>query len=1517
MLNRYSSPTPVHHQLFALGGIGGSQVSLPGTPNDSGEPVMFRPALDPITVVVQECIALLLAMRKAHRQSGAVAALLGGAALDLFGDDTEFMNGTRLVQAQTMSSSGPGGDPLTSSFLQLRQILTLATTIYDIDLLTVLQPFLMVIKAPSQLGHITGLALQAVSKFLTFQIISFELKNLQQALIEVVLALCWCRFEQGDQSSDDAVLLKVLRLLEIILESPLLNLLTNESITEVVKVCWSLAINKKRSEVLRRAAEMAMEAMTFRIFSRLAQIEVSAASNDEDLPVNFDPSTLPKDTIGAGVAEGQPDTAAAAGVPEVTPPAVDTTLAEEHPLPSKDDVEKGKKPNDQPTQEEPFGIVAINDFLGILTLMIAPSLQYTNMELTRVFALLLITTAIEVAGKDVARHPALLLVVADPVNKNALRIITTTELPVLLRAAMQLFTTMAIVMGQFLKPQLELALLLIIESIVAAPLATDSRGARLQVRLGVAKEILTELLLLLWTRRPRDFFVNLFVNYDCDFEKSDLAVRVVHHLCDLALPESAAITTDNVPPICLEGVLLLVSGLSTRVVRAPIPPPAPMPRLIADRQKKTSFVSCAELFNKKPAAGLEALAKHGFISEAKDNNEVARFFFNKLGRLNKKVLGEFLAKPSNKDLLIAFIGLFDFYNMRVDEAIRILLKTFRLPGESQQIERIVELFAERYVECLGEESENVDTTGVSEVNDEDVKNVESGDSSDSAADGDKKQQEHVQEQVRPDRDTVFILSYSIIMLNTDLHNPQVKKQMLLSDYQRNLKGVYNGRDFPEWYLAKIYQSIKDREIIMPEEHHGTDKWFDDEWNNLVQAETVSVSVDVTTALAADQAQFDCHLFSAVSSKLFETLFAVFADASDDQVITRVMLCVDKCATICTAYQLDMEYHALVEALANCTNLVDGVPRLVRDVNDDDLREVIPLTQITVDEGKQGTKTVTVGLLAVWFGRDFKGQILTVVLFRLLKKVQYHLDPKLPTSRLILRIVLLLFENCLVDASLLGSSNDGPAVKPRYIIAKVKPVAASLGILLSFSSFLKGYGTDSQPEPTDAEIDATMSTLDCISLLNLAAVVSEFVSPRRRGEAVDLLLDLLPAASESTKRFYEAETVLLLDLATRAAGSDPQRVASVLELMASMKQMGKLAAFKLLELKLDLVLKLGTKSIDTLTNTLSEIAGTDKEFLSKQGSGVLKAILKTLPAAVPETLHYEGYWKVLRVYGLLQNFAYQILDFIEHLTRNDAAVNSKNFMYILGLLDEISSMGALGAAHEQRADRNGEKVENVEEVVAHAKRSICLTADLAPITKRADFVNLRYLLLQALAHQCFNPCREVRLFSLGVLRSTILATELDEQPTGTLGEVTAFGLFEYGLFPLLAELTKPEVIETDPTGFVATQIEALNLVSKVFLQHCTLFTADTVEQVWCYILDSFVKVKLLMKPNQIKPFDEAAPEMIKNMVLVLQSNSVLSERLAGVTWDKVDKIYPELQKEVQLSKAEKTLTEPGQQNSVNE
>ena len=133
-------------------------------------------------------------------------------------------------------------------------------------------------------------------------------------------------------------------------------------------------------------------------------------------------------------------------------------------------------------------------------------------------------------------------------------------------------------------------------------------------------------------------------------------------------------------------------------------------------------------------------------------------------------------------------------------------------------------------------------------------------------------------------------------------------------------------------------------------------------------------------------------------------------------------------------------------------------------------------------------------------------------------------------------------------------------------------------------------------------------------------------------------------------------------------------------------------------------------------------------------------------------------------------------------------------------------------------------------------------------------------------------------------------------------ITPLGVFEFGLFPLLTELSKPEVLQTDPNGFLRTHAEVLSLVGKVFLKYYNTFSGEELEKVWLRILDGFIALQNLESKfsKNKEPLRESGSEVLKNMVLVLNSADVLvprNEALWNETWSKIDGIFPELREEV--------------------
>ncbi|MBA0731283.1 hypothetical protein Golax_025632 [Gossypium laxum] len=175
-------------------------------------------------------------------------------------------------------------------------------------------------------------------------------------------------------------------------------------------------------------------------------------------------------------------------------------------------------------------------------------------------------------------------------------------------------------------------------------------------------------------------------------------------------------------------------------------------------------------FELKPSKGIEFLINTKKVGNSPE--EVAAFLKNNTAGLSETMIGDYLGEREEFALRVmhAYVDSFNFKSMDFGEAIRFFLCGFRLPGEAQKIDRIMEKFAERYCKC-------------------------NPDSFTSA-------------------DTAYVLAYSVIMLNTDAHNNMVKEKMTKSDFIQNNRGIDDGKDLPEEYLGALYDQIVKNEIKM-------------------------------------------------------------------------------------------------------------------------------------------------------------------------------------------------------------------------------------------------------------------------------------------------------------------------------------------------------------------------------------------------------------------------------------------------------------------------------------------------------------------------------------------------------------------------------------------------------------------------------------------------------------------------------------------------------------------------------
>ncbi|GMF38798.1 unnamed protein product [Phytophthora fragariaefolia] len=163
---------------------------------------------------------------------------------------------------------------------------------------------------------------------------------------------------------------------------------------------------------------------------------------------------------------------------------------------------------------------------------------------------------------------------------------------------------------------------------------------------------------------------------------------------------------------------------------------------------------------------LEYLVAVNFIKDSP--RSIASFLRINHDSFGEAEIGDYLGEGDEDfkvQVRLTYVRAISFKGMTLVESLRHFLTNggFRLPGEAQKIERMVEAFAQ----CHWDDSPAFSSA-----------------------------------------DTAMIIAYSIIMLNTDLHNPNVKKnKMSKEQFVKNNRGIDNGNDLPKRFLEEIYDDI--------------------------------------------------------------------------------------------------------------------------------------------------------------------------------------------------------------------------------------------------------------------------------------------------------------------------------------------------------------------------------------------------------------------------------------------------------------------------------------------------------------------------------------------------------------------------------------------------------------------------------------------------------------------------------------------------------------------------------------
>ena len=202
----------------------------------------------------------------------------------------------------------------------------------------------------------------------------------------------------------------------------------------------------------------------------------------------------------------------------------------------------------------------------------------------------------------------------------------------------------------------------------------------------------------------------------------------------------------------------------------------------AERLHKQNELKVAlELINSKGMKkGLDYLVACKSLSPTP--KQVSTFLRVNQSSIDQTVLGDYLGEGgdgSDKDywnlLRFHYVRATSFVVLNLEQALRLFLSNcgFRLPGEAQKVDRIVSTFSQ----CFWED------------NAADIRNCPF-----------------------QNQDTVFVVSFAIIMLNSDLHkanaNGKSIKRMTKEEFVKNLRGVDDGIRKFTGYLHSFYDSIE-------------------------------------------------------------------------------------------------------------------------------------------------------------------------------------------------------------------------------------------------------------------------------------------------------------------------------------------------------------------------------------------------------------------------------------------------------------------------------------------------------------------------------------------------------------------------------------------------------------------------------------------------------------------------------------------------------------------------------------
>lgn len=1380
---------------------------------------------------------------------------------------------------------------LIKSFKELRkQIFSWQHEWHSVDPVVYLQPFLDVIKSDETGAPITGVALSSVYKILNLEILELETVNVDNTLHLIVDAVTSCRFEVTDPASEEVVLMKILQVLLACMKNRASVNLNNHHVCSIINTCFRIVHQaSSKSELLQRISRHTMHDLIRCIFSHLPNIDNtqhilaqgSRSYPNTEVGVPVENQTLEDKQYDNGHNSAESDNNKMEGDSNVAAYTIAVEMGDKI-----KEIEQGKatSPNGDFSMMDPYGVPCMVEILHFLCslLNVMENIETgprTNPiaydEDVPLFALGLINSAIELGGATFESHPKLLSLIQDELFYNLMQFGLSMS-PLILSTVCSIVLNLYHYLRTKLKLQLEAFI-----SCVLLRILQSKYGASYQQQ-EVAMEALVD-----FCRQPT-FVAEMFANYDSDISCSNVFECLSNLLSKSAFPVNSPLSAMNT--LSLDGLVALVQGIADRIghdstaldegepeLQEYYPfwtlqyesygePHQWVPFIHRMKHIKRKLMIGVDHFNREPKKGLEFLQALHLLPDPLDPQSVAHFFRYTAG-LDKAVVGDFLGSHDEFyiQVLHEFARTFNFQGLNLDAALRIFLETFRLPGESQKIMRVLEAFAESYYF----QSPNIFANA----------------------------------------DAALVLSYAMIMLNTDLHNAQVKKKMREEDFIRNNRRINGGNDLPREYLSELYHSILDNEIRMvPEQAAGVAVMTRSHWIGLVHKARETAPFFVSES----GCDFDYDMFAILSGPSIAAISVVFKHAEQEDVLQS---CIDgflAIAKLSASYNNGEVLNDLVVSLCEFTTLMHPsfVEESILDFGDDTKAKMATVAVFTIanrygDHIRSGWRNIVECILSL--------QKLGLLPTRLASDAADDLD----------------------SSPVLGHATPAATSSPASQVPATVPARKSSGLIGRFSLLLSLDTEEPAPQPTEEQLAARQRTLQMIQNCHIDSIFAEskFLQGESLAQLVHALILARGCSSKGNNYLEDEDTaVFCLELLIAITLNNRDRIMllwqNVYEHIANVVQstlmpcaLVEKAVFGLLRI-CQRLLPYKENLTDELLKSLQLVLKLDARVADAYCEQITQEVMHLVKANAMQIRSHMGWRTIISLLSITAR----------HPEASDVGFETLSFIMSDGsYLLPTNYVLCLNAARQFAESRVGHVDRSVRSLDLMAGSIACLVRwfqktkeavdeEEAAIKMSQDILEMWMRLIQGLKKVCLDSREEVRNHAILSLQRCLTGSDGIRIPNDLWLQC-----FDQVIFTLLDELLEAAQ-QNSPKEYRSMEgsmIVSLKLLSKAFLQSLQEISQSTSFcQLWLRVLscmDKYMKMKIRGKRSE--KIHELVPELLKNTLLIMKSSGILvpSDPVGGdsfwqLTWLHVKNLAPSLELEVfpseELEKLKEKHVKPG-------